>query len=103
MNAATFAELTPTMRELTIEEVRTVGGGDPGTASRRLAGYETLTSYGEAALGGALGGAAAGFAAAGPLGALGFGLLGATYGLAGAGLENAFNNMLWLNLNGFGG
>ena len=49
--------------------------------------------------GGALGGAISGIEF-GPLGALGFGILGATYGLAGAGLQTAFNQVAWLNIWG---
>ncbi|MBU2832703.1 MULTISPECIES: hypothetical protein [Acidithiobacillus] len=89
-----FRALTPTMRVLTNEEIYDVSGGDPGASARRL------FNYAEAAAGGALAGGVAGFAVGGPLGALGFGLLGATYGLAGAGLQTAFNQVAWLNIVG---
>lgn len=95
-----FKALTPTMRVLTGEEIYDVSGGDPGATSRRIAAYETLTSFGAAAAGGALFGGIAGFAAAGPLGSLGFGLLGATYGLAEAALQTAANQAFWLNIVG---
>lgn len=87
-----FRALTPTMCVLTDDEIYDVSGGDPGASSRRL------FAYAEAAAAGALSLGADGFAVAGPLGALGFGLLGATYGLAGAGLQTALNQVAWLNI-----
>lgn len=88
-----FRALTPTMCVLTDDEIYDVSGGDPGASSRRL------FAYAEAAAGGALGGAISGIEF-GPLGALGFGILGATYGLAGAGLQTALNQVAWLNIVG---
>ena len=88
-----FRALTPTMCVLTDDEIYDVSGGDPGASSRRL------VAYAEAAAGGAISGAMTGIEF-GPLGALGFGILGATYGLAGAGLQTAINQVAWLNIVG---